>query len=122
MLRQRPACNVVLESAAFEQLHHDELLLVMLTDLVHRADVRKLCARNYDWLEPGVSCCWQTRCRHRFCPNRRASRPKASLRQIDVLRTWSVVRFASRVGLANACCLFFVGATFDLTALVNCAS
>src|SRR3989454_9240165 len=42
VLRQWPACNVVLESAAFEQLHHDELLLVMLTDLVHRADVRMI--------------------------------------------------------------------------------
>src|SRR2546430_5474266 len=42
VLRQWPACNVVLQSPAFEQLHHDELLLVMLTDLVHHADIRMI--------------------------------------------------------------------------------
>src|SRR5438128_10900010 len=42
MLRQGPTCNVVLESAAFEQLHHNELLPLMLTDLIHRADVRMI--------------------------------------------------------------------------------
>src|SRR5207249_5171285 len=42
MLRQGQTCNVVLESAAFEQLHHDELLLVVLADLVHCTDVRMI--------------------------------------------------------------------------------
>src|SRR6266513_3737328 len=42
MLRQGPTCNVVLESAAFEHLHHNELLPLMLTDLVYRADVRMI--------------------------------------------------------------------------------
>src|SRR5436309_4133999 len=42
MLRQGQTCNVVLESAAFEQLHHDELLLVVLADLVHHTDVRMI--------------------------------------------------------------------------------
>src|SRR6266576_409607 len=42
MLRQGLTCNVVLESPAFEQLRHDELLLVVLADLVHRTDVRMI--------------------------------------------------------------------------------
>src|SRR5438552_4722195 len=46
LLRQWPASNVILQSPTFEQLHHDELLLIMLTDLIHRADIRMIERRS----------------------------------------------------------------------------